>query len=256
VDTVWNAFSPIIGITAIRTLMATMCNLKWHVDSYHLSGASLGTRLDDQAVHMRLPPGVSEYSNTILRLTRSIFYGLRVPAKHADRVTDIESHCCSTAPDTSNQAAHLRNHGFRRLFREILNREHKPRLHRRLDSTTVLQHESLHDLTNNTSPLSPTKTTYLDSSQSEFPRTYRESLHVLSPTSSADDQKSLRQFQIRSTSVDGKTKVIDFRLSVDIFVLHFFREPFDFGSELLHKRLARSTWEALCKVVEAAKFVR
>jgi hypothetical protein len=80
VDTVWNIFSPTIGFTAIRTLMATMCNPKWHVDSYDLSGAFLGTRLDDQAVCMRLPPGVGEYSNKVLRLTRSI-YGLRGASK-------------------------------------------------------------------------------------------------------------------------------------------------------------------------------
>ena len=76
VDTVWNTFLPTIGFTAIRTLIATMCNPKWHVDSYHLSGAFLGTRLEDQAVYMMLPPGAGEYSNKILRLTRSI-YGLR-----------------------------------------------------------------------------------------------------------------------------------------------------------------------------------
>ena len=80
VDTVWNTFSPTIGFTAIRTLIATMCNPKWYVDSYDLSGAFLGTRLEDQAVYMRLPPGAGEYSNKILRLTRSI-YGLRGASK-------------------------------------------------------------------------------------------------------------------------------------------------------------------------------
>ena len=80
VDTVWNTFSPTIGFTAIRTLIATMCNPKCHVDSYDLSGAYLGTRLDDQAVYMRLQQGAGEYSNKILRLTRSI-YGLRGASK-------------------------------------------------------------------------------------------------------------------------------------------------------------------------------
>ena len=80
VDTMWNSLSPTIGFTAIRTLIATMCNLKWHVDSHDLSGAFLGTRLDDQAVYMRLTPGVSEYLNIVLRLTRSI-YGLRGASK-------------------------------------------------------------------------------------------------------------------------------------------------------------------------------
>jgi hypothetical protein len=57
-----------------------MCNPKWYVDSYDLSGAFLGTRLEDQAVYMRLPPGAGEYSSKILRLTRSI-YGLRGASK-------------------------------------------------------------------------------------------------------------------------------------------------------------------------------
>jgi hypothetical protein len=57
-----------------------MCNPKWYVDSYDLSGEYLGTRLDDQAVYMRLPQGAGQYSNKILRLTRSI-YGLRGASK-------------------------------------------------------------------------------------------------------------------------------------------------------------------------------
>ena len=80
VDTVWNTFSPTIGFTAIRTLIATMCNPRWHVDSYDLSGAYLGTKLEDQAVYMRLPQFAGEYSNKVLRLTRSI-YGLRGASK-------------------------------------------------------------------------------------------------------------------------------------------------------------------------------
>jgi len=50
VDSVWNTFSPTKGFIANLTLIATMCNPKWHVDSYDLSGAYLGTRLDDQAL--------------------------------------------------------------------------------------------------------------------------------------------------------------------------------------------------------------
>ena len=80
VDTVWNTFSPTIGFTAIRTLIAAMCNPKWHVDSYDLSGAYLGTVLEDQAVYMKLPSAAGEYSNKILRLTKSI-YGLRGASK-------------------------------------------------------------------------------------------------------------------------------------------------------------------------------
>lgn len=80
VDTVWNTFSPTIGFTAIRTLLAAMCNPKWHVDSYDLSGAYLGTHLEDQAVYMKLPASAGEYSNKILRLTKSI-YGLRGASK-------------------------------------------------------------------------------------------------------------------------------------------------------------------------------
>jgi len=50
VDSVWNTFSPMMGFRANLTLIATMCNPKWHVDSYDLSGAYVGNRLDDRAV--------------------------------------------------------------------------------------------------------------------------------------------------------------------------------------------------------------
>ena len=42
-DTVWNTFSPTVGFKAIRTMIAVLCNLKYHTSSYDLSGASLGT---------------------------------------------------------------------------------------------------------------------------------------------------------------------------------------------------------------------
>ena len=49
VDTVWNTFSPTIGFAAIRTLLATLCNPKFVTESFDLSGAFLGTKLEDHA---------------------------------------------------------------------------------------------------------------------------------------------------------------------------------------------------------------
>ena len=75
-DTVWNTFSPTIGFTAIRTMIALLCDPKYAVESYDLSGAFLGTRLENQAVYVRLPANVGEYSNRVIRLTRLV-YGLK-----------------------------------------------------------------------------------------------------------------------------------------------------------------------------------
>jgi hypothetical protein len=41
--------SPVAGAGGGWGGEATMCNPKWYVDSYDLSGAFLGTRLEDQA---------------------------------------------------------------------------------------------------------------------------------------------------------------------------------------------------------------
>ena len=71
VDTVWNTFSPTIGFTAIRTMISVLCNPKYLVESYDLSGALLGTKLENQAVYVRLPPDAGEYANKVIRLTNA-----------------------------------------------------------------------------------------------------------------------------------------------------------------------------------------
>ena len=69
-----------------------------------------------------------------------------MPAKHTDRVTDIEPHDSGTIPNTFYQASHFRDHGFTWLFLEVFFRENKTRLYRRRELTTILQPESFHDL--------------------------------------------------------------------------------------------------------------
>ena len=76
VDTVWNTFSPTIGFTAIRTMISVLCNPKYLMRSYDLSGAFLGTKLENQAVYVRLPPDAGEYANKVIRLTKSV-YGIK-----------------------------------------------------------------------------------------------------------------------------------------------------------------------------------
>ncbi len=76
----WNKFSPTLGLSAIRTLISLMCDPKWMVDSYDLSRAFLGTKLEDREVYMRLPPEAGKYANKVLRLEKSI-YGLKSAGK-------------------------------------------------------------------------------------------------------------------------------------------------------------------------------
>jgi len=80
IDCVWNTFSPTLGLSAIRTLISLMCDPKWMVDSYDLSGAFLGTKLEDREVYLRLPPEAGKYANKVLRLEKSI-YGLKSAGK-------------------------------------------------------------------------------------------------------------------------------------------------------------------------------
>ena len=80
IDCVWNTFSPTLGFSTIRTLISLMCDPKWMVDSYDLSGAFLGTKLEDREVYMRLPPEAGIYANKVLRLEKSI-YGLKSAGK-------------------------------------------------------------------------------------------------------------------------------------------------------------------------------
>ena len=80
IDTVLNTFSPTIGFTAIRTLISLMCNPKYHVQSYDLSGAFLGAKLQDRAVYVRLPPDAGEFANKVIRATANI-YGMKGSSK-------------------------------------------------------------------------------------------------------------------------------------------------------------------------------
>ncbi len=68
----WNTFSPTLGFSTIRTLISLMCDPKWMIDNYDLSGAFLGTKLEDREMYMRLPPESGKYPNKVLRLEKSI----------------------------------------------------------------------------------------------------------------------------------------------------------------------------------------
>ena len=75
-DTVWNTFSPTVGFTAIRTMISVLCNPKFYTSSFDLSGAFLGSTLDDHAVYVRFPPDAGEYANRVVRLTKAV-YGIK-----------------------------------------------------------------------------------------------------------------------------------------------------------------------------------
>ena len=76
VDTVWSTFSPTIGFTAVRVLISLMCDPKFSVDSYDLSGAYLKTDLKDRAVYVQLPNDAGEDAGKIIRLVKAC-YGLK-----------------------------------------------------------------------------------------------------------------------------------------------------------------------------------
>ena len=71
IDCVWNTFSPTLGFSTIRILISLMCDPKWMVDGYDLSGDFLGTKLEDREVYRRLPPEAGKYANKVLRLEKS-----------------------------------------------------------------------------------------------------------------------------------------------------------------------------------------
>ena len=75
-DTVWNTFSPTVGFTAIRTMISVLCNPKFYTSSFDLSGAFLGSKLEDHAVYVRFPPDAGEYANRVVRLTKAV-YGIK-----------------------------------------------------------------------------------------------------------------------------------------------------------------------------------
>jgi hypothetical protein len=81
IDCVWNTFSPTLGFSVIRTLISLICDPKWMVDSYDLSGDFLVTKLEDREVYMCLAPEAGIYTNKVLWLENFI-YGL----KSADKV--------------------------------------------------------------------------------------------------------------------------------------------------------------------------
>jgi hypothetical protein len=65
IDCVWNTFSPTLGFSSIRPLISLMCDPKWMVDSYDLSGAFLDTKLEDREVCMCLPSEAGKYANNV-----------------------------------------------------------------------------------------------------------------------------------------------------------------------------------------------
>ena len=103
VDTVWNTFSPTIGFAAIRTLIATLCNPKYVTESFDLSGAFLGTKLEDHAVYVRLPPDAGEYAGCVLRLTKAVygckFSGAAFMKQLGDEVLKFEERVETTVRD-------------------------------------------------------------------------------------------------------------------------------------------------------------
>ena len=74
-DFATSTFSPTVGMTAIRTLVALCCDKRFDLRSYDLSGAYLGTPLT-RPVYIRLPPDADEDAGKILRCEKAI-YGLR-----------------------------------------------------------------------------------------------------------------------------------------------------------------------------------
>ena len=103
VDTVWNTFSPTIGFSAIRSMIAIVCNPKYVTESFDLSGAFLGTKLEDQAVYVRLPPDAGEYGGRVLRLLRAV-YGLKSSGASfmkqlGDEILKFEERVTTVVPD-------------------------------------------------------------------------------------------------------------------------------------------------------------
>ena len=73
-------FSPTVGFAAIRSMVAVLCDPKYAVDSYDLSGAFLGTTLEDQALYVRLPHDAGDYAHRVIRLTKAV-YGVKNSGK-------------------------------------------------------------------------------------------------------------------------------------------------------------------------------
>ena len=107
VDTVWNTFSPTIGFAAIRTLLATLCNPKFVTESFDLSGAFLGTKLEDHAVYVRLPGDAGDYANRVLRLTKAVygckFSGAAFMKQLGDEVMKFKEKVVTTVTDSKGK---------------------------------------------------------------------------------------------------------------------------------------------------------
>ena len=73
IDTLWSTFSPTIGFAAIRLMIALVANLKFVTESYDLSGAFLGTKLEDQEVYVELPKDAGRDAGKVLLLSRAVY---------------------------------------------------------------------------------------------------------------------------------------------------------------------------------------
>ena len=78
-DTPWSTFSPVVGMTAVRTLMSMVCGKEWEVNAYDLSGAFLGAPLN-RDVYMKLPPECGHMAGKTVKLKKSI-YGLKTSSQ-------------------------------------------------------------------------------------------------------------------------------------------------------------------------------
>ena len=92
-DTCWSTFSPTIGMTAMRTLIALMCREGFDVRSYDLSGAFLGTDLARE-VYVKLPEEAGKYAGKTVRCVKAL-YGLITSSRDfvnslSDRILSFE----------------------------------------------------------------------------------------------------------------------------------------------------------------------
>ena len=108
VDTLWSTFSPTIGFTAIRLTIALVADKRFTTESYDLSGAFLGTKLDDQEVYVELPRDAGIDAGKILLLSRAV-YGTKASGRRfidalAERILSFKS---------------SKGGGFRRLLMDL-----------------------------------------------------------------------------------------------------------------------------------------
>ena len=97
VDMPWSTFSPVIGLTAVRTVMSLMCRKDFDVNAYDLSGAFLAADLD-RPVYMTLPAECGELAGKHVQLSKAI-YGLKTSSRDyvkafSDKVLEFEHEGC------------------------------------------------------------------------------------------------------------------------------------------------------------------